>query len=285
MRKLIPVLTILLIFVSCGTQKQVSEKQQKKQQDTVKKWTYNRILKTNDFTVKYKKAVEYYSEEKYTKALSIFEQLVPHEKGLKNGAEIYFLYSMCNYKTGDNLYAGYHFKTFFETYPNSQYAEEALFMSAYCYYLDSPRWSLDQAPTNDAINQFQLFLSKFPKSKLIDSSNVLIDTLRFKLEEKAFENAQLYYNLEIYKASQIALNNAMNKFPGSSFNEQSQYLVAKSSYKYAEGSYKYKQKERYENTISECLKYKETYPNGNHLKDIDKLMVNSENNLKQFSKK
>lgn len=285
MRKLIPVLTILLLFVACGTQKQVSEKQGKKQQDTVKKWTYNRILKTNNYTIKYEKALEYYSKEKYTKALSIFEQLVPHEKGLKNGAEIYFLYAMCNYKTGNYLYAGYHFKTFYETYPNSQYAEEALFMSAYCNYLESPRWSLDQAPTNDAINQFQLFLSKFPKSKLIDSSNVLIDTLRFKLAEKTFKNAKLYYDLEVYKAAQIALNNAMIKFPGSSFNEESQYLVAKSSYKYAAGSIKHKQKERYENAISECLKYKENYPNGHYLKDIEKFMVNSENNLKQFSKK
>ncbi len=285
MKKIFPVFIILLVLVSCGTEHHVSGKRHKKRQDTVKRWTYNRILKTDNYDIKYKKALEYYSKGKYSKALDIFEQLVPHEKGMKRGEYVYFLYAMCNYKIGDNTYAGYHFKKFYNTYPNSRYAEKALFLSAYCNYLDSPRWSLDQSPTKDAINQFQLFLSKYPDSQLVDSSNSLIDTLRYKLEEKSFRSAKLYYDLEDYRSADIALTNSMRAFPGSSFNDESLYIIAKANYKYANGSIKSKQKERYQKAVSSCLQYKETYPQGLYISGIDKIMANSERNLKHLSKK
>ena len=283
MKRLLPIFIVLLIFASCKTQNQVSDNnKQKKKQDTVKKWTFNRVLKTDDYDIKYSKAFDYFAHEKYSKALDVFEQLVPHEKGQVRGVIVYYYYAMSNYKIGDYLYAGYLFNNFFETYPNTQYSENSLFLSAFCYYLDSPRWSLDQGPTNDAINQFQLFLSKYPDNTLIDSTNFLIDTLRYKLEEKAFRNSKLYFDLEIYKSADIALTNAMKDFPGSSFNDEALYYLVKSNFDYASESIREKQKERFIKTLSECLRYKQTYPKGHYLKDVEKIIIISEKKIKHL---
>ncbi len=278
MKQYIPIILLLLAFASCGTKKNMTN-DNASSQDSTKRWTYNRILKTNDYEIKYEKAKEYYDNEKYLKANDIYEQLVPHYRGMARGEEVYFYYCMSNMKMGDYLFAGYHFKNLYDLYPNSQYAEQSLFLSAYCNYLETPRWSLDQQPTTDAMSQFQLFLSKFPNSNLVDSSNFLMDTLRYTLEEKSYMNAKLYYNLGYYKAADIALNNSIHDYPGSSFNEDALFYMIKANYKYAVGSIRKKQSERYRNTISNCLRYKNKYPSGKYISEVEKILKNSQKKI------
>lgn len=284
MKHIIPILAILLFLASCNSSKKVVRNAPIKNIDTTKKITYNRVLKSNDYNLKYKIAQEYYNSGKYLKALDLYEQLVPFEKGQIHGDEVYYLYAMCNYQTGDYLFAGYHFKTFYNMYPTSPFAEHALFMSAFCYLLDSPRWSLDQTPTTDAITQFQLFLSKFPQSDLVDSCNHLVDTLRYKLEKKSFKSAELYYNLGYYNAADIALSNSIKDYPDSPFAEDALFTIIKSNQKYANGSINTKQDERFYNTITNCKRYQQLYPNGRYSKDVERISQQTEKKLTKTSK-
>ena len=98
-----------------------------------------------------------------------------------------------------NIQAAYHFKQYARTYPLSEFAEDALFMSAYCNYLGSPIPSLDQEPTYKAIDELQVFVNTYPKSPLVDSANHLVDELQLKLETKDFENSKQYYKIKQYK--------------------------------------------------------------------------------------
>lgn len=277
MKQILPLLVVILIFVACGSTDKLADGATPMEEiDTTKRLTFNRILKSNDYNLKYEKAREYYDKEKYIKAQDIYEQIVPYYRGQVRGAEVYFMYAMCNYQTGDYLYAGYHFQNFYDMYPNTTFAEQALFLSAYCYYLDSPRSSLDQEPTTDAISQFQLFVSKFPESDLIDSCNSLVDTLRFKLEEKSFDAAKLYYDLEYFQAADIALNNSIKDFPDSYFAEDIYYYIVRSNIDYANGSIASKQKIRYKQALNSAKRYKNKFPNGKYIKDVERIAKQSE---------
>lgn len=281
MKKYFPIIILLFIFASCGSKKSMVDNTLI---DTTKKVSFNKVLKSSDYEMKYKMAVNYYNNEKYMKAIDLFEQLVPHYRGLTRGEEVYFTYCLCNMKVGDYLYAGYHFKSFYDLYPYSKYAEEALFLSAYCNYLETPRWSLDQQPTKDAIDQFQLFVSKFPHSTLIDSTNFLVDTMRFTLEKKAFMNGKLYFDLGYFNAADITLNNSIRQYPDSPFNQDALYYIVKANFKYAEGSVKNKQKQRYKNTVSNCLRYKNKYPNGLYIKEVEKIRASAQRKINTNSK-
>ena len=57
--------------------------------------------------------------------------------------------------------AAFYFKNFVRTYPTSKYAEESMFTAAYCYYLNSPAFSLDQSSTYKAIDELQLFANRY----------------------------------------------------------------------------------------------------------------------------
>lgn len=266
---------MLLSFEACKTHKNISttnkNESRRIDKDTVKRWTYNRLLNTKNYDIKYVKANEYFEKKKYSKALELYTQLVPHERGLARGEEVAYKEALCTHKTGDHLYAGYLFKNLYQTYPNSKYSEEALFMSAYCYYLDVPRWSLDQQITNDALSQFQFFLSKFPNNKLMDSCNVLIEKMNNILEKKSYENSKLYFDLEYFKAAEIALLNAANDFPDTDFRDEIFYYICKTSFEYAKQSTQERQIERFRNALSYCFDYYKNITNGKYTKEVNKI--------------
>ncbi len=128
---------------------------------------YQKLLKSSDYELKYTKAIEYYEDDDYFRALSLLEELITIYKGTKKAEDIYYYYCYCHYNQDNYVLAGYHYKNFARTYPNSKRKEECLYQSAYCHYLNSPIPSLDQSYTHKAINELQLFINKFPDSYLV----------------------------------------------------------------------------------------------------------------------
>ncbi len=239
---------------------------------------FSKLLKGNDYDLKYTKALEYYDLKKYDKALQLFEQILPVYKGMDKGEKVLYYYTMCNYLVKDYYVAGYYFRKFVQTYPHSQYSEQSMYLGAYCYYLDSPKPSLDQESTNLAINEFELFLSKYPNTPKKDTCNALLDELRLKLQTKSYNNAYLYYKLGYYKAANISLKNSLKDYPDSPFKEDILYYTAKSAYLYADKSIEEKKQERFVNAKSDITDYINAYPSGKYLKDINKM----QNNTKEY---
>ena len=106
----------------------------------------------------------------------------------------------------ENLFKGY-----LEVFPNSAKAEEVDYMRAYSFYKQSPKLELEQVNTLKAMNMMQTFINTHPGSSRIKDATDIIDQCRQKMEMKEFRSAQLYYNLEQYKASAIAFANLFVK--------------------------------------------------------------------------
>ena len=77
-------------------------------------------------------------EKCYKKALQLFEELISVFKGSSRSEKMYYYFAKCYYETDEYATAAYHFNNFTVTYPNSEYAEDAQFMNAFCYYHPSP---------------------------------------------------------------------------------------------------------------------------------------------------
>ena len=181
---------------------------------------YQKILKSPNPELKYEKSIEYYEEGEYLKALPLFEELIPLYRGTDKGQKIYFYYAYTNFHLDYLTSAAYHFRTYSSTYSLSTFAQEALFMSAYCNYLEAPGPTLDQTPTQLALEELQIFVNTYPESELVDSANVLVDQLTFKLEKKKFLNAKQYYTIRKYKSAIVALNNVITEYPSTQFIEE-----------------------------------------------------------------
>ena len=127
--------------------------------------------------------------------LSAFEELLNLYRGTSKNQEVYYYYAMTHYGMQDYILAAYHLKSFANTFPQNDRAEECAYLAAYCYYLDSPRYSLDQSSTNKAINELQLFINQHPGSSKVDTATLYIDRLRDKLERKSFEIGKQYLKI------------------------------------------------------------------------------------------
>lgn len=243
---------------------------------------YNKLLKHGTIEEKYAAAIKYFEKENYTKALTLFEELVTVYKGTAKAEEINYYFAYCNYNLEDYIIAGYQFRNFVKNFPNSVHAEECAYMNAFCFYLNSPPYSLDQTDTRLAIKEFQRFTTQYPKSERIEKCNELLDILRGKLERKAAENAMLYYVMGDYRASAAAFANYVKDFPSSKNAEYYSFLSLRSFFLMAENSIEKKKEERYKLTVESYLKFIETYPNSVHLKEAEGLYSGALKNLEKY---
>lgn len=232
---------------------------------------YEKLLKSNDYELKYEKALSYYEQEKYIKAVTLFEQLVPRFRGTERSEEVNFLVAKSYYLMRNYTMAGHHFRNFYRTFGNSEHAEEADFLSAYCYYMLSPRPNLDQENTRKAINAFRLFKNRFPGSDRIAQCDSLIKELQDKLSEKSYLNAKLYFDLGDYKAAKIAIQNSLEDYPDTKFREELLFLKLKSQFLLAENSVIEKQEERYQDTLDEYYSFIEEFPKSNYQNEVEKI--------------
>jgi outer membrane protein assembly factor BamD len=242
---------------------------------------YQKLLKSDNYELKYTRAIEYYEDGDYYRAENLFEELMNIYKGTNRAEKIHYYYSYCLYAQGELSLAAYHFRKFARTYPNSEHRMDAEFRAAVCFAEVSPKPSLDQAFTRRGIEAFQDFLEKYPDTEYRDTVNQLVDELHHKLEVKAYDNAYLYYKIGEYKSAITALNNSIEDYPDSPYNEDAMFYIVKSSFLLAEGSVQSKMEERYENTISAYYRFKDNYPESDYLQDADKIKEKVETILEQ----
>jgi len=224
---------------------------------------------------KYNASIAYYEKGDYYHALQLFDELIVLYRGTNKIERIYYYYAQSYYKQDDYILASYHFKYFAKTYPRSPFAEECLYLSAYCKYKDSPKYSLDQSSTKAAIREMQIFINMYPDSPKVEEANKVIDELRLKLIRKDFNAAKEYLKTEYYRAAIYSLNQHIKDYPSSPYHEECSFLIIKANYIYASKSVFSKQEERYNNTIAAYNDYLAKYPDGKYKKDADKYLHNS----------
>lgn len=242
---------------------------------------YEKILKSEDVNLKFNKAFEFYNKGEYVKAGTLFDQLAPLTRGTRRADSIYYYQAMTQYKLNDYIISGHYFNNFVRMYENSHFIEEAAFMEAYCYYMQSPRAELDQSPTEQALDAFRLYMIRYPKSNRITDCQKILLELNQKLQEKAFVAARLYYNLDDYKASITALNNCLIDYPDTKYREEIMFMLLKSKYLLAVNSIQSKRTERYQDTVDEYFSFVTEFPESKSKKEAEDMYKESSKFIKE----
>ncbi|WP_341228640.1 outer membrane protein assembly factor BamD [uncultured Arcticibacterium sp.] len=237
---------------------------------------FTKLQKSGTTESKYTAAIKYYNEADYFHAGLLFDEITPLLKGDSTAEKSQFYNAYCNYYQGQFQLSSYLFKTFYATYANSPYAEEAFYMHAYSMFKDSPKFNLDQSSTLTAIDALQTFINTFPKSQYAESCTQNLIDLRERLERKAYEKAVLYYNtsgvtIANYKAAVITIDNFKREFPDSRYNEELGYIQVKSEFELAENSFFRRQHERYEKAIKFHEAFVDAYPSSSYAKEMAKI--------------
>lgn len=255
-KKIITLFVSILFLTSCGE--------------------YHKVLNKGKVDEQYKMAVKMYEANKYSKALRLFEKITPSFRGKPQMERIQYMVANSNFNEGNYSLAGYYFNRFSTNYAKSSKKEEADFLSALSYYKASPRFSLDPADTNKAINSFQSFIDDYPDSERLDEANKYYNELRFKLETKDFEIAKTYYRTaendhRNYQACITAFDNLLSDYLGTIYKEEALYYSLKASHDFAVKSITVKKDDRIKKAEKAYEKFKKNFPESKFMKDSDKM--------------
>lgn len=249
---------------------------------------FEKLRASNNIAMKYQEAIKLYEKKKYSKAIILFEELMGKYRGQAEAEDLYYYTAYTAYRLRDYTSARFHFRNFATTYPNSPRAEECRFMAAYSFYIDSPRPSLDQENTLKAIDELQLFINLYPDGDRAEEAGQLIQNLRDKLEQKAFTNAKLYYDMgqpDDYRAAVIAFESMLRQYPDTRYAEEVEFLILKSQYLFAQNSMPYRQEARYNEAIDYYQAFIDNHPESKFRKEADNLRASAEKQIAHVVKR
>lgn len=212
------------------------------------------------FEANYQRAMRFYHKQQYLSAARLFEELYPLSFGTPFADTILFTFADCYFQNQDYELSAFHFKDYTRRFPGTERTEEAYFRCVDAIYNVSPYYSLDQFETKYAIEEINLFIQLYPRSKYVEQCNSMLDELREKLAQKDFEIVKLYYNTENYQAAQIAAKNFLKIYSYSKYAPETLYLLVRNNLKYAKKSVQAKQRERYLDCIAAYELLKNSYP-------------------------
>jgi len=240
----------LFLFASCGE--------------------YNKIVKSTDYEYKFKKGIEYFEAGEFARSGTLLQELITVFRGTSRADQVYFYYAKSMMGQKDYLMASQYFRTLIKEYPTSKFVEESQYMVGYCSYLMSPKVRLDQETTLTAIDALQLYINLYPFSQKVTEAQKLIDELQDKLVEKSFINAKLYFDFENYKASVIALENAIKDHPDSKYREDLLYMLLKSKFLLGLNSIQEKKEQRLSDALDEYFSFTDEFPESKYRKEVDR---------------
>lgn len=250
------IMTLCMMFTSCGE--------------------YQRLLKSHDADAKFEYAKKAFEEGKYAQAYTLLEDVVTQFKGTERAEESLYLLGMSHYENKNYLDAASYFQTYYSRYPRGKYTEPARFYCGYAYYLDSPEAQLDQSGTVRAIEELQNFLDYFPRSDKVPEAQKAIFELEDKLTLKELQNAQLYYNMGIYRGNNyesaiIVAQNAIKEYPYSKYKEDLEMLILKAKYQEAVLSVEERRADRFRDVVDEYYSFINNYPDGPNRQEADNI--------------
>lgn len=273
MNKFVVILLSSFVLLSCKTKEKVTVTADGTD------LPYRKVVKQSDYKLKFQYAEKYFANEDYYRAQTLYEEVIAPARTEAIGRTAYYKYAECHYRQKDYYLAGYYFKQFNKQNSFDPRAEEALFKSAICKVKVSPEYSLDATETQNAIDQLQLYLDKYPDTEYADTCNQIIDKLIGKLEVKKYEIAMLYFKTENYKSAVVMYDVFLEEFPQSKYKESVLFHKVKSGFLLANYSVLSKKSSRYEETIKSYHNFVSAFPESKYMKEANAIHENAQRKL------
>ncbi len=172
-------------------------------------------------------------------------------------------------QNAEYILAANEYTRFIEIYRTDERVPEAEYERALTYYERSPRFELDQTPTEQAIQYFQLFMNRHPNSEQSADAVTRINELRDKMARKQFHTAQLYERRELYEAAGLEYQRTFDKFPDTGYADDALVGIMRSFSAFAAQSIPERQPERFERVIDNYERLIQIFPDSPLLKEAE----------------
>jgi|AntRauTorcE11897_2_1112592.scaffolds.fasta_scaffold12498_3 outer membrane protein assembly factor BamD len=246
----------------------------------------SRLVNPGDpINVSYQKGIDRFEAGNYSDAAEIFETITRTGRGTNYAQDSQYYLAESYFNQKRYILAEAEYRRFITFYPRDPRRESVDFKKALSLYNQSPRYRLDQSATKRAIDEFQLFNSRYPNSEYVPQSAEKINELREKLARKYFESAEFYSRTEQYKAATIYYDLVIDRYPESKWAEAALLKQIGTYNDYAFNSVLNRQVERYNLAISNYEKYIQLFPQSKNRGEAESLRDTAEEGVKDAQKR
>ncbi|MDP8207155.1 MAG: outer membrane protein assembly factor BamD [Candidatus Electryonea clarkiae] len=176
--------------------------------------------------VAWAKIQKYYKKKRYLDAIDHLEIFLINHSGAPMMDSAQFYIAECHYNLKEYIISASEYEKLYMQFPQSPLAEQAEYKLGMSYYELSPKYSLDQRFTEQAISAFQLYIEDFPETDGVKDAVEMIDVCRNKIARKAYENGRLYQKVKEFHAAGIYFNNVLDNFYDTIYAPMSLYQRA-----------------------------------------------------------
>ena len=120
------------------------------------------------------------------------------------------------------------YQRFLELHPQSERADEAHYYLGMTLFRMADTPDRDQTATQKAMEEFELLIKQMPDSPFVSDAQQRAVTARKKLAEKELYVAVFYFSRGNYAAAAGRAAGALQRYPGSEFEDQTLYYLGES---------------------------------------------------------
>lgn len=171
----------------------------------------NADLRAKECQDRLTKAEDMIAKEKFLRAREILDPIINDCSGSGVTEKAMYLLGEADFGLEDWISARSDYGIYLGQYPNSEYSNLAAFRKALSSYKMPYRKGRDGSYTQNAIDDFESFLYRYPNSTKVDSAQLLIAELHERLASDLHDVAKLYLKMGEPGAAVMTLKDFMDR--------------------------------------------------------------------------
>jgi outer membrane protein assembly factor BamD len=212
--------------------------------------------------IAYQKAMDQYERGRYGDAARAFETVLSIARGTEYASDAQFYLAESYFNNSEYLIAATEYRRHYTNYPRVENRLESEYKEALSYYRITPRYNLDQTNGRQALELFDLFISRYPNSQFVAQAETYIDELRNRHARKMYGAADLYMRVRQYNAAAIYYGLVLDRYPETNWAERALVNQINAYIVYADNSVAERQAERYQLAMDAYERYIQVFPRG-----------------------
>ncbi len=208
---------------------------------------------------------------KYTEAIPYFQGTFSFGRTHQWAADAQLYLARSYARNDEYLLAANEYDRFTRIYRADPRIPLAHYEWALTYYELSPTSELDQSSTKRAIEEFQLFIERYPSDSLTTDAQQRIGELRGKLAKKQYETAQLYERRELFEAAALSFEEVFDSYPDTPWAQPALVGAMRTYIAFSDQSIRLRQPDRLSEAIKNYDRLTQIFGDSPYLKEAEAL--------------
>ncbi len=212
----------------------------------------------------YDKGVAEYNRGRYDRAAQYFQGVFDFGRAVAVAADAQLMLARSYRANKEYIIAANEYSRFGDLYRTDPRIGDAEFERAMTQFEQSPQFELDQGPTERSIEQFNLFLQRYPAHDSVQAAARRVGELREKLAYKQFFNAQQYERRGLFEAAGLSYEVVFDKFPETPLADDALLGAIRSYISFSGQSIAQRQAERLQKAVDHYQRLIQIFPESEH---------------------